>query len=381
MKKILIATNHYLPGYKAGGPIKSVSSICTNLQNDFDITVLTSNHDFGESEPYQDVLFDELINLDKYKAIYLSKIDFKNIKRSIDLVQPDIIYLNSFFSKMTQIVLLLKKLGIVKSKIILAPRGELSKGALSIKSKKKKLFLNISKVISLYPTDLIFHVTDEIEKQDIQSLFKKGVVLIPNLINLSLYTKNIEKKKGELKIIFLSRISSKKNLLFALKVLHEIDEENILFDIYGTQEDIEYWYKCEILIKNFKNVKVNYKGSLNPSEIPKVLSQYHLFFLPTLNENFGHAIVEAIQAGLIPLISDQTPWNDLEKYNAGRALKLSDKESFISAIKDTISMDNDSFKEISNNVIKYIEIKLDNNKSIEMYKKMFEDVVNKDEKL
>jgi len=89
----------------------------------------------------------------------------------------------------------------------------------------------------------------------------------------------------------------------------------------------------------------------------------------------------AIQAGLIPLISDQTPWNDLEKYNAGRALKLSDKESFISAIKDTISMDNDSFKEISNNVIKYIEIKLDNNKSIEMYKKMFEDVVNKDEKL
>lgn len=373
--KILILTNHYLPGYKAGGPIKSVSSLCINLQNNFDITVLTSDHDFGDTKPYENIELDQYVNIDKYKTIYLSKISFESIKKNIYLIQPDVIYLNSFFSKMTQIVLLLKKLGIVKSKIIVAPRGELSSGALSIKSKKKNLFLKVLKFGNFISKDLVFHSTDFIESKDIKKLFVNKIVQIPNLTSIISNIEIIEKKEDELRIVFLSRISSKKNLLFALEILQGMDESNVVFDIYGTKEDIPYWNDCEKSITSFRNIRVRYKGSLNPTEITKSLAQYHVFFLPTLNENFGHAIVEAMQVGLIPVISDQTPWNDLSKHNAGWALSLGNNQSFIDAIKEIKDMNNDLFVEISSNVKKYIVEKLDNEKSIKMHKQMFEEVI------
>ena len=73
--KLLIVTNHYLPGYKAGGPIKSISTICDNLQYHFNITVMTSNHDFGEEKLYGNIEFDKTLNINKYNIIYLSKIN------------------------------------------------------------------------------------------------------------------------------------------------------------------------------------------------------------------------------------------------------------------------------------------------------------------
>jgi len=372
-KKILIVTNHYLPGYKAGGPIKSISSICENLKNDFDITVMTSNHDFGDTELYSDIKFDEVVKLKKYDAVYLSKITLKSVKKQILYLSPDIIYLNSFFSKFTFFVLLLKKLRLVNTKIILAPRGELSQGALSLKAKKKSFFIKIAKILNLYSKDLIFHATDKIEKDDIKKLFYKNeIVEIPNLtIVPNIQSKGIVKNKWELKIIFLSRISAKKNLLYALEILKEIDSENIVFDIYGTKEDIKYWDKCEKLINSLKYVQVNYKGSVKPIDIHNIMSQYHLFFLPTKNENFGHAIVEAMQIGVIPLISDQTPWNDLEKYEAGWSLALDDRNSFIERIKEIRDYTQEEFNIKSENVLNYIDNKLDNRKFIEEYKKLF----------
>jgi|APSaa5957512535_1039671.scaffolds.fasta_scaffold87595_1 glycosyltransferase involved in cell wall biosynthesis len=376
MTKILILTNYFLPGYKAGGPIKSISSLSSSLKKAFDITIMTSNHEVGENKPYDEVEFDQVAHFDQYKVIYLSKICFKSIKNKIKEINPNIIYLNSFFSKMTLIVVILKKMGLIKSRIILAPRGELSSGALSIKPKRKGMFLKASKLISLYGKNTIFHATDEIEVKDIKKLYLNKIVKIANLTSTINDIKIIEKEDNELKIIFLSRISSKKNLLFALKVLKEIDNSTIIFDIYGTLEDIGYWNECEKIINSFNNLQVTYKGSLMPAEIPKILNQYHVFFLPTLNENFGHAIVEAMQVGLVPIISDQTPWNDLEQFNAGWALALDEEKSFIDAIHEITNTKNDVFLKMSNNVKNYISMKLDNKKSLEMYKEMFEEVCN-----
>ncbi len=372
--KLLFVTNHYLPGYKAGGPIKSVFSLCESMKSDFDITVMTSNHDFGEIKPYEDVESDKVISSDKYNIIYLSKINIGSIKKYINEINPEVVYLNSFFSKLTLIILLLKKLKLIKSKIILAPRGEISDGALSLKAKKKKTFLKLAQIINLYTKDILFHATDRIEKDDIQSLFPNKIIEIPNLTTSNIENFDSSKKEsGKLKIVFLSRISQKKNLIYALEILKEIDKENVLFDIYGTKEDKGYWNRCEDIINTFKHITVNYKGSLKPVEIPKILSQYHLFFLPTKNENFGHVIVEAMQSGLIPLISDQTPWNDLEEQHVGYSIELKNKDGFIDAINQILNYNDEEFIEQSKHVKNYIDKKLDNNVSVSKYISMFQD--------
>jgi glycosyltransferase involved in cell wall biosynthesis len=305
-------------------------------------------------------------------VVYLSKINIRNIWRNIKILQPDIIYLNSFFSKMTQVVLFLRKIKLIKNKIILAPRGELSHGAISLKSKKKKVFLSVTKIFRFHGKDLIFHATDKIEKFDIEKLYPNKVVEIPNLINNQICEfNNFKKETGTLNIVFLSRISEKKNLLYALKILQAVGNKNIVFDIYGPKEDLEYWKKCKQVISTLCNIKISYKGSASPADISTILSNYHCFFLPTLNENFGHAIVESMQIGLIPIISNQTPWIDLQKYDAGWSLNLNDKLSFINAFDMLYEMDNERFQAKSKNIRKYIKLKLDNKDSIDLHKNMF----------
>ena len=176
-----------------------------------------------------------------------------------------------------------------------------------------------------------------------------------------------------LKLVFISRIARKKNLKFALEILESYSgSKKIVFDIYGTQEDEKYWNECNDVIKRMdNNVTVAYKKSLKPIEVPSILSQYHVFFLPTKNENFGHAIVEAMQNGVIPLISDQTPWDNLENYNAGYSLPLSNKILFMEAIYNLCQLPSKDLALLSIGSIEFIKNKLDTNNTIKQYLFMY----------
>ena len=116
------------------------------------------------------------------------------------------------------------------------------------------------------------------------------------------------KRTGQLRPVFLSRISPMKNLLFALKVLQGVSGD-VCFDIYGPVEDLAYWKQSEEIIETLPpTVKVRYMGMVNHEEVWDVFAQHDLLFLPTFGENFCHVIREALSAGCPVLISDQTPW-------------------------------------------------------------------------
>lgn len=377
-RKILIFTDYFIPGFKAGGPVKSILNLSNIMSGDFDIYVVSRDKDFGDINPYDNISYDGFNIINNINIIYLSRVNIITINRAIKIIRPDVIYLNSFFSKMTQIVLLLKKIKLINSKIILAPRGELLPGAISLKSKKKKIFLSITKALALYGKDIIFHVTNKIESSNVKSLFSNKLIEIANLTNSENFQFiNIEKQPNMLNIVFLSRVSKKKNLLYALEILQRIDSKNILFDIYGTKEDLKYWNKCEKLINTSHNIKISYKGSVKPADVAAILSGYQCFLLPTLDENFGHAIVEAMQMGVIPIISNQTPWNDLQNFKAGWAIDLNDKDGFIQAIKEIHGYNQKYFSKISKNAKNYIDKKLDTTRSVHMYQHMFSELIKK----
>ena len=168
MKKILFLTNHYLPGYKAGGPIKSISSLCERINENFILYVITSDRDSGDRESFKNIKIDDINYHNNTNVVYLSKVDILNVFKWIKSIQPDVIHLNSFFSKFSQIVLFLNKIGLINSKIILSARGELSTGALSIKSPKKISYLFFTKLLNLY-SNIAFHVTDKIEFNDVKN--------------------------------------------------------------------------------------------------------------------------------------------------------------------------------------------------------------------
>jgi glycosyltransferase involved in cell wall biosynthesis len=73
-------------------------------------------------------------------------------------------------------------------------------------------------------------------------------------------------------------------------------------------DDAAYFDECKQLFDNLPtHITANYGGAIQPDEITNTLQSFHAFILPTLNENFGHAIVESWLAGCIAIISDNIP--------------------------------------------------------------------------
>src|SRR5690606_1094671 len=115
---------------------------------------------------------------------------------------------------------------------------------------------------------------------------------------------------------FLSRLSRKKNLDFAIKVLSCV-RRDVHFHVYGPTpraEDVDYLSRCEELARNLPaNVQYQYCGDVKNENVVRVLAGYDLFCLPTWGGNYGHVIREALTAGLAVVISDRTPWRGLEQ--------------------------------------------------------------------
>ena len=370
----MIFIDSYLPGSRGGGPITSISNLANLLEDDIEILICTKNHDFGDLKPYTNIINDQIIDFEGYKIIYLSKFNLRNFLKTIIEYNPEILYLNSFFSKTTIKVMLLN-IYRVKKHLIISPRGELQKNALKLKKTKKMIFLYLYRLFNLNK-NIIFHSTSNIEtKRIINSLriSKERIRTISNVPS-SNFSQPLEKNSKELRIIFISRISPKKNLHFAIEILMQV-KGNIIFDIYGPIEDVNYWKRCMSLISKLpKNINAEYRGNVDRKYVTKKMREYNVFLFPTLSENYGHVIVEAMQAGLIPIISDQTPWVNLDGESAGWNIKLSDKGSYVSIVENLCTYTNDEFLDLSGSVISYIERRIDTNLLKESYTNLFETI-------
>ncbi len=178
-------------------------------------------------------------------------------------------------------------------------------------------------------------------------------------------------------MIFFFFFSKNKNLSYALEVLSKVKNE-VRFDIYGPKEDMIYWKQCEkLIVKMPGNIEINYKYSLKPDEIVETMRQYHAFFLPTKSENFGHVIVEAMQSGVVPIISNQTPWRNLSKSKAGWDLDLCNINAFSEVIDNLYEMNSDEYNQWSQGAMLYVRSKLNIDRLKEKYIEMFKSAVNK----
>ena len=372
MNKIIIFTNFFKPGFKAGGPIKSIELMCKYLTNDFEILVITSAYDKDSDKAYANIEPDKILKKDGYKIIYLSSYSLSCILSNIKKFSPNLIYLNSIFSIQNILILLSNKF-IKLPKIILSPRGEISLNTLKIKEFKKKIAIFIFKFFNLFH-GIDFHATSKFESEYILKIFPKNKVTIISNFTSS-FKKSLKKykKKNKIKMCFVSRITQKKNLKYAIQILSnkKLNNIEISFDIWGPIEDEKYWRECMKHISDLpKNIQVKYMGLFSPANQVKLLSFYELLFLPTLNENFGHVIYESMQLGIVPLISDNTLWASINNYGGG-SFSLQNKDKFINYLLEFSKLDNKKFSKISKKIIQYAYSNNDNLINKKKYKSFF----------
>ena len=79
----------------------------------------------------------------------------------------------------------------------------------------------------------------------------------------------------------------------------------------------------------------------------------HVLYMPSMGENFGHTLLEALSAGRPLLISDRTPWRDLERQHVGWDLPLNELSAFTRTIQRLIDMDQTEFDQWSEGAFQY----------------------------
>ena len=323
--KIIIFTDWYVPGNKAGGPIQSVYNMAQLLSKSFDVKIVTRNKDYQSATPYQNINFDTWQTIEtNHSVLYLSEqqVNFKRIKTLVKENKGNILFINGLFSFYFSFLPLIFSLVFNCKKTFVAVRGMLHQSALSVKPSKKYLFLAFARGFGLYKSCTLISSSINETKEIINVLGPKvkvqEIANIPLLINeLYFNKKEFKSQNHELRVLFLGRISQEKNPITLLKALNLFEKPcNVTF--CGSQNNLDYFNTFKSLFDNLPNhIQKTYIQELPHEQIKSLFLETDVMVLPSLGENFGHAIFESLAFSTPVIVGNNTIWNHLEEQKIG----------------------------------------------------------------
>lgn len=360
MKRILILTGRYLPGHRDGGPVRSIQNLVDWLGSEVDIRIMCLDRDHGDEEPYPDIAINQYNQVGKAKVWYTQAFNARDIAVLAD--DADLVYCCGPYSGYAIAAMRLKKNGRMKAPLVVASMGSFSPDAFAIKGRKKSLFIKGMRFLGLFKK-VIWSVTSQREERELKDIIGENAECmiasdLPRAIEISHIS---GKNKNEISLVFISRISRKKNLIVIPDILKRIsDGIKISIDIYGIAEDEDYQEECREAFEALgEDIKWEFKGEVDSEQVPSVLAEYDAFLFPTLGENYGHVIAEALVAGCVPIISDRTPWLDFDKENCGYVCRLENLDDFANAITELSGMDINEYEVKSRKCQEYIGARIE----------------------
>ena len=374
-RDILIIMGRYLPGYKDGGPVRSIKNLTDFLGKEYNFKILTCDRDHGDIEAYPNIKVNGWNRVGNADVYYVQPKGFSQ-KLIVKLAgQVDLVYVCGCFNDYAINTLIANRLGKIKVPVVVAAMGLFSPKEFQLKYKKKKIFTTLFNMLGIFK-NIYWSATSEMEiseiKQQIKATDKQFFIAedLPRKVDNTKIEK--EKKDGCLKVVWISRIAEKKNLKMAVRILQAV-KANVEFVIYGPVHDKVYWENCLVELKKLpSNVLWKYEGNVDSEKVVNVLKPYHVFLFPTFGENYGHVIQEALSAGCAVLLSDQTPWKDLQENGVGYVFPLDKEAEFSNKIDSYAEMSWAEMQNISNRALQYA-IK-NSNKKVENtgYRKIFD---------
>lgn len=173
-------------------------------------------------------------------------------------------------------------------------------------------------------------------KKEILRLFQKEANVVYPPVDTSKHSKlfNIPKEN---KVITLSRFSPEKNLEFAIKVM---TKANLNYELFGNA-------KFESQIRLYNNLKNRVKSNnillycnMPESTINYALGKSKIYFHPS-KETFGIAVIEAVSAGCIPIVPDNSAFKETLPIEE---LRYRDKDDAVMKLQNAIAGKYDALK-------------------------------------
>jgi glycosyltransferase involved in cell wall biosynthesis len=209
-----------------------------------------------------------------------------------------------------------------------SPHGMLEPWAFKHRWWKKFLYFYLLEKAHLAAADYLV-ATSELEARNLKKLFPTAnckALSLP-LADASKWPNYSEARATlgwkEFVLLFLSRIHPKKGLHLLLGALTKIDPERELRLVIIGGGKASYLRKLQRFQQEHHSdlPPIDWVGEVWSEKKWLYLQGADLFCLPSYSENFGLAVLEALQVGTRVLTTNQTPWTDLASWKAGYAVE------------------------------------------------------------
>lgn len=342
--QVLVFIDWYLPGQKAGGPVRSMANMVDHLRDRVDFHILTSDTDYTATAAYPGIIPDTWTTLPGGERVWYASRKGTGTTQWQALLNErrwDAIYINGIYSRWYSIMPLWLTRGSMLRRIV-AVRGMLAEGPMRHGGAKKMLFLLFARITGLYH-GVVFQATNAEEVEDVKRHIHSGseVLQVPNLPRKLKPDARPQRPKvqGEVQLVSAARIAVEKNTLLAIRCLAGV-KGRVTLHLHGPVYDEAYWAQCRDAIAALpEGIEVIHHGMLDAAQVPGALQRHHALLMPSAGENFGHSMLEALCAGVPLLISDRTPWRGLEAAHAGWDLPLDDPAAFTNTVQRLVDMD------------------------------------------
>ena len=321
-QRIVVSVDWFPPAFRAGGPIRSTFNLVSLLASTYDVWVISGAYDLGQDRPLD-------IPLDTWETVECgagsiqvmhwtrSNWNSKAWIRILGELNPDWLHLNSVFSKHFTLIPLRAARKRGNLRIVLAPRGMLGSAALSLKPLKKRLFLSYARATGLF-RNMRWHASTPMERDEVLGQFMNADCRVAQNIPGGSILVASPRDAENWNVVSVGRIHRVKNLHFGLKaLLNAPSSRPIKMTFIGPVEDEAYQKELDAMARNQDRIVVEFVGGMAPTELAPFWQKAHYLLSSTTQENFGHSIVEAWAHGCPVLISDRTPWRDLESKGIG----------------------------------------------------------------
>jgi glycosyltransferase involved in cell wall biosynthesis len=196
---------------------------------------------------------------------------------------------------------------------LVSPRGMLGSEALAYSSRKKKVMWALAQRPALDLADC-FHATSVTEYEDIRRMsLRAPVTVIPNGVHIPDGEPNPTST-----ILYLGRLHPKKGIdrLVAAWSRLAVGFPSWRLRIVGPSE-IGCREALEAQVRRLAVPRVSFENGLFGPDKWSAYREAGVFVLPTLNENFGMVVAEALAAGTPVISSKGAPWSGLVDEHCG----------------------------------------------------------------
>lgn len=364
---------HYIPSIdKSSGGVGSYLQVLAN-----DLGKITDLHIISHRSSEELKIDNATIHYIDGRLSRLFKAE-KKFCSLLNYIKPDIVHINSCWEVLcSSTVFKAKSLGY---RVVITPHGMLEPWVISKNYWNKKLpALLLYQKKSLRMADAII-ATAESEKENLLRLnYNDKIHVIPTGITADKIQLKTDWKLKKT-IMFLALLRPNKGADLLIKAVKRLEKELFNYHvIIAGNGELTYVESLKSLVRRLNLGKtVVFTGAVYGDDKWSLYRKADVFVLPTLNENFGIVVAEALACGTPVITTKGAPWHDLETWKCGWWIDR-DVDSLTNALREFLMLDEKELEEMGRNGRRLVEEKYSSkvmaDKMAELYESLMQPVV------